>query len=76
MQTVNDLLSAFVQRFDGNEAAAARAAGVSQPTFFEARRKGRVGPKLAMGIHRATKGEISKSDLRDDIWPREDENAA
>lgn len=70
MPSISKLLDMAVERF-GSEAAAAREAGVSQPTFFEARRKGRVGPKLAMGIDRATNGDISKSDLRPDLWPRD-----
>ena len=70
-EIVSHLLTQAVERF-GSEAAAAREAGVSQPTFFIARRKGQVGVKLAMGIDKATNGEISKSDLRPDIWPKDE----
>lgn len=70
MSTAANLLHRAIERF-GSEARAAREAGVSQPTFNEAKRTGRVGPKLAMGLDRATGGEISKSDLRPDLWPRE-----
>lgn len=74
-EVIKSLLSQAVERF-GSEAAAARAAGVSQPTFYEARRAGKIGPKLAMGIDRATNGEISKSSLRPDLWPPSEGAAA
>lgn len=64
------LVRTAIERF-GSEQKAAEAFGVSQPVVNEAKRKGKVGPKLAMGIDRATKGEISKSDLRPDLWPRD-----
>ena len=75
MQTVSQLLLALIERF-GSEAKAARAVGVAQPTLNEAKKKGSVGPRLAMGIDRATGGEISKSDLRPDLWPRVEGDAA
>jgi len=74
METIRSLIDAAVARF-GSEAKLARAAGVSQPVVNEARKKGRVGPKLAMGVDRATQGDISRCDLRPDLWPREREAA-
>jgi len=71
MNDVSKLLQQAIERF-GSETAAAKEAGVSQPTFNEAKKVGRVGPKLAMGLDRATDGEISKSALRPDLWPPED----
>ena len=53
----------------GSETALARAAGVSQPTVNEAKHKGRVSPRVALGIDRATGGQIPKSALRPDFWP-------
>lgn len=53
----------------GSEKKAAKAFGVSQPVVNEAKHSGRVGPRLAMGIDRATCGRISKSALRPDLWP-------
>lgn len=53
----------------GSEKKAADAFGVSQPVVNEAKRSGRVGPRLAMGIDRATSGRISKTVLRPDLWP-------
>lgn len=68
MANVTELLHQAIERF-GSETKAAQAAGVSQPTFNEAKKLGRAGPKLAIGIDRATDGEISKSELRPDLWP-------
>jgi DNA-binding transcriptional regulator YdaS (Cro superfamily) len=70
MEQNSELIIAAIKRY-GTEEKAAEAFGVSQPVVNEAKRTGKVGPKLAMGIHSATKGEISKSDLRPDLWPRE-----
>lgn len=64
------LVAEAIKQF-GSEQKAADAFGVSQPVVNEAKHTGRVGPKLAMGIDKATAGKISKSDLRPDLWPRE-----
>ena len=53
----------------GSEAKLAAAAGVAQATVNEAKHTGTVGPKLAMGVDRATKGQISRGALRPDLWP-------
>jgi DNA-binding transcriptional regulator YdaS (Cro superfamily) len=68
MQNVSQLVEAAIAIF-GSEKKLADEAGVSQPVVNEAKRTGRVGPKLAMGIEKATKGQISKSRLRPDLWP-------
>lgn len=68
MGNISPLIEKAIEIF-GSEAKAARAAGVSQPVIHEARRKGRVGPKLAIGLDSATNGEISKTILRPDLWP-------
>lgn len=65
------LIEAAIAKF-GTETKLAEAAGVSQPTINEAKRSGRVGHRLAAAIDQATEGEISKHDLRPDIWPRGD----
>jgi DNA-binding transcriptional regulator YdaS (Cro superfamily) len=75
MSQVSVLLEQAISRF-GSEAATARAAGVSQPVVHEARKKGRVGPRLAIGLDKATDGEISKSILRPDLWPADEKEAA
>lgn len=71
MTTVKQIIQSAIDRF-GSEAKAAKAAGVSQPVVHVAKSKGRVGPKLAMGLDRATGGEISKSVLRPDLWPADE----
>jgi DNA-binding transcriptional regulator YdaS (Cro superfamily) len=67
MTNVQQLIEQAIRRF-GSEAKTAAAAGVSQPVVNEAKRTGRVGPKLAIGLDKATNGEISKSALRPDLW--------
>lgn len=52
----------------GSEAKLAEAVGVSQPAINKARKRGAVSPKLALEIDRATGGEISKHQLRPDIF--------
>lgn len=66
-QSTKPLVEKFVARFDSQSKAAA-AAGVSQPVVNEALKTGRVGPKLAIGIEAATGGEISRVELRPDIF--------
>jgi len=57
-------------RHCGSEAKLGKAAGgFSQNAVWQAKRRGRVSPELALGIDRATAGEIKASDLRPDLWP-------
>lgn len=74
MTEVSTLIDKAIKRF-GTQAKTAKAAGVAQPVVSEALKTGRVGPKLALGLHRATGGEINKAVLRPDLWS-EDETAA
>lgn len=69
MNGISALVESAVSRF-GTQAELAAAAGVAQPTICKAIRTGRVGIRLAQGIEAATGGEIRKSDLRPDVWPR------
>jgi DNA-binding transcriptional regulator YdaS (Cro superfamily) len=71
MSDIRLLVEMAISRF-GTESKLAAAAGVSQPSINAAKRNGRVGPRVALGIDRATRGEVSKHDLRPDLWPRED----
>jgi len=71
MANIRQLIQNAIAEF-GSEARLAKAAGVTQPAINEAKQKGRVGARLAAGIHRATAGRISKYDLRPDLWPRDD----
>lgn len=62
----------------GTEAKLAEAAGVSQPTINEAKKTGRVGPRLAIGLEKATSGKIPRWLTRPDLWesPSHETNAA
>lgn len=68
MSDISDLVKAAIAIL-GSQAKLASAAGVSQPVISEAALTGKVGPRLAMGIEKATAGQISKSRLRPDLWP-------
>ena len=70
MEPVRCLIQKAIARY-GSEAKLARAAGVSQPVVNDAKRTGQVGPKLALGIDRATDGEVPKEALRPDLWQPE-----
>lgn len=70
MTNVRDLIESAIEQL-GSEAKLAEAAGVSQPAVNEAKKKGRVGPRLAIGIEAATRGKISRSQLRPDLWSRD-----
>jgi len=74
MSSIGSLVEEAIAVF-GSEAKLAAAAGVSQPYINECKHKGRVGPRLALGIDRATNGKISKSALRPDLWPVEGDAA-
>lgn len=67
MSKIREVIISAIAKF-GSEAKLADAAGVTQPAINEAKRTGRVGPRLAIGLERATKGEIKRSDLRPDLW--------
>jgi len=66
---VAQLLKAI--RLLGSEKHLAKVAGVSQPTVNIAKRTGQIGPKLALAIHRATDGEVSRSSLCPEYYPPE-----
>lgn len=67
MSKVQSLILSAIEKF-GTEAKLAEAAGISQPVINEAKKTGRVGPRLAIGLEKATRGEIKRSDLRPDLW--------
>ena len=46
----------------------ARACGVSQGLISRAKVGGRLSPRLAIAIHRATEGAVPGSALRPDLW--------
>jgi DNA-binding transcriptional regulator YdaS (Cro superfamily) len=54
----------------GSEAKLGEAAGgFSQNAVWQAKRRNRISPELALGIHRATSGRVPASRLRPDLWP-------
>ena len=53
----------------GSEAKLGKAAGgFSQNAIWQAKKRGRISPKLALGIHRALDGKVNASELRPDMW--------
>lgn len=60
----------------GSEAKLGKMIAVSQNAIWSAKRKGRASAELAAGIDRATKGVISKAQLRPDIFQPEEANGA
>ncbi len=70
--TVSDAIERAVA-IVGSEAKLGKAAGgFSQNAIWQAKRRNRISPELALGIHRATGGEVSASELRPDIWTSAD----
>jgi DNA-binding transcriptional regulator YdaS (Cro superfamily) len=54
----------------GSEQKLAAACGVSQPAIWQAKTRGRLSPRLALAIHRATSGAVPACVLRPDLWRR------
>jgi len=70
--TVSDAIERAV-KIVGSEAKLGQAAGgFSQNAVWQAKRRNRISPELALGIHRATDGEVCASELRPDIWATPD----
>lgn len=53
----------------GSRRALANAVGVSQQAVYEWLHSTRPSPESAIAIEAATKGFVSRSDLRPDLWP-------
>lgn len=64
----DNLIERAIELAGGSEAKLANETGLSQPLINKARRTGRAGPRLALAIHEFTKGKISASALRPDLW--------
>lgn len=64
----DNLIERAIELAGGSEAKLANETGLSQPLINKARRTGRAGPRLALAIHEFTKGAISASALRPDLW--------
>jgi DNA-binding transcriptional regulator YdaS (Cro superfamily) len=68
-----DLVSAAIVcaiALKGSEQKLAAACGVTQPAIWKAKTRGRLSPRLALAIHRATGGAVPASALRPDLWRR------
>ena len=52
----------------GTEAKLAEAVGVKQPSINAAKRASRVSAELAARIHKATNGQVSREQLRPDLF--------
>lgn len=60
----------------GSEAALAELLGVTQPTInYAFKKKGRAQAEWCLPIEEATNGQVTRHDLRPDLWPH-DEAAA
>lgn len=67
---VSDAIERAV-KLHGSEAKLGKAAGgFSQNAIWQAKRRNRISPELAIGIHRATNGEVPASETRPDLWSR------
>lgn len=68
--TVSDAIERAVA-IVGSEAKLGKAAGgFSQNAIWQAKRRGKISAELAIGIHRATKGDVPASLMRPDLWAR------
>lgn len=52
----------------GSEKKLANAVGVAQSYISKAKRTGRISDRVAIAIHRFTKGQVPGSALRPDLW--------
>jgi DNA-binding transcriptional regulator YdaS (Cro superfamily) len=52
----------------GSEVKLAAACGVTQPAISKVKLTGRISPRLALAVHRATAGRVPASELRPDLW--------
>jgi DNA-binding transcriptional regulator YdaS (Cro superfamily) len=62
--------------FAGSQTRLGEATGFSQAAINKARRRGRLSAEMALAIHRFTGGAISASELRPDLWSRDDPSVA
>jgi DNA-binding transcriptional regulator YdaS (Cro superfamily) len=58
--------------FAGSQTRLGEATGFSQAAINKAKRRGRVSAEMALAIHRVTGGAIAASELRPDLWSRDD----
>lgn len=65
---MNNYVEKAVEHFGGNQAAMARAIGVSQPMVHRMVKTGHVSPRLCRVIERETGGAVTAEELRPDIF--------
>jgi DNA-binding transcriptional regulator YdaS (Cro superfamily) len=58
--------------FAGSQTRLGDATGFSQAAINKARRRCRVSAEMALAIHRFTGGAVAASELRPDLWSRDD----
>ena len=58
----------------GSEAKLGKATGYTQNAIWQAKRRGKVTPEMAIKIDEATEGDVSKEQLRPDIFVPERES--
>lgn len=56
----------------GSETRLAKAIGYSQHAVWTARKRGRPSAEMAVAIDKFTQGQVSKQELRPDLWPYTD----
>jgi DNA-binding transcriptional regulator YdaS (Cro superfamily) len=56
----------------GSQTRLGEATGFSQAAINKARRRGRLSAEMALAIHRFTAGAVAASELRPDLWSRDD----
>ena len=65
------LIEQAIEICGGTEAKLGDATGYSQNGIHQAKKRGHVSPLMALAIDEATKGVVSASKLRPDLWPSE-----
>jgi len=64
---VRDLIQAAIKKA-GSQAKLGKAIGKTQNAVFQAKKRGTVTAEMAVAIERATEGEITKEQLRPDLF--------
>lgn len=67
---VRNHIEAAIRHF-GSETKLGEATGYTQHAIWRAKKRGSVTAEMALKIDQATKGDISASMLRPDLWPSE-----
>lgn len=68
----NNILKSYIKKRGVSIRQAAIQMGISRQSIYNAQDRNMIGPKLAIIIEKWTSGEISRSDLRPDLWEKSD----